>query len=149
MLLPGCSQGLGHIGVNRARVKRGNGVFRAWVFQQTTFLGVYLYNKIITQWPGDCAFVNAGGIFFTPDSPLWFLTPIDPLNFQSRFLQAYFCSFVRLIINAVNIVASLRCLDCHGTFYKYEAECNTGAICLCNKPWTDSGFKIKTNVSNV
>jgi len=46
-------------------------------------------------------------------------------------------------------MASLRCLDCRGTFYKYEAECNTGAICLCNKPWADSGFKIKTNVSNV
>lgn len=46
-------------------------------------------------------------------------------------------------------MASLRCLDCRSTFYKYEAECNTGAICLCNKPWADSGFKIKTNVSDV
>lgn len=46
-------------------------------------------------------------------------------------------------------MASLRCPDRHGTFYKYKVECNTGAICLCNKPWTDSQFKIKTNVSNV
>lgn len=46
-------------------------------------------------------------------------------------------------------MASLRCLDCYSTFYKYKVECNTSAICLCNKPWTDSQFKIKTNVSNV
>lgn len=95
------------------------------------------------------ACVNAGGIFFTNSSAVWFLIPINPLNFKSWFLQAYFCSFVILIINVVNVMASLCCLDCRGTFYKYEAECNTGAICLCNKPWADSGFKIKTNVSNV
>lgn len=43
----------------------------------------------------------------------------------------------------------LRCPHRQGTCYKYEVECNTGAICLCNKPWADSGFKIKTNVSDV
>lgn len=77
------------------------------------------------------------------------LTPVSPLKLKSWFLLAYFCSFVVLLINVVNIMTSLRCLGCHRTFYKYKVECNTGAICLCNEPWTDSQFKIKTNVSSV
>ena len=118
--------------------------FRALGFKQTAFLRVYLDNKILGGL--GAAFINTGRIL-AGDSTVRSPTPISPSKL--RFLRANFCSFDKLLINVVNIMASLHCLDRHSTFYKYEVECNTGAICLCNKPWTDSGFKIKTNVSDV